>query len=115
MFCSIRCVDLTSQNGVLHDHLENFGNIQTARLQNTQSSEENSKDQDSVETSDDQLKEVIRYLRREKDIGDLQLEFTKQELTRVRQQYEFTNKTLEEVRNSLTEVCRFLVYSCFIL
>lgn len=47
---------------------------------------------------------MIRYLRREKDIVDLQLEFSKQEATRLRQQLEFATRNLEESRQALVEV-----------
>lgn len=98
----------------MHDHLQNFGS-QAARLeQNPPSADEEAATGDKV-GSDDQLREVIRYLRREKDIGDLQLEFNKQELARLRQQLEFATRTLEEARSALTEVCfprvSFIIYS----
>lgn len=54
--------------------------------------------------STEQLREVIRYLRREKEIVDLQLEFSKQEAARLRQQLEFANRNLEETRQALSEV-----------
>ncbi|GAA5982753.1 hypothetical protein JCM11641_007777 [Rhodosporidiobolus odoratus] len=57
----------------------------------------------SHNSSVEQLREVIRYLRREKDIIDLQLDFSKQEATRLRQQLEFTSRGLEEARQSLQE------------
>lgn len=102
-----RCIDLVAQNAVLHDHLESVGN--QAKLQGRKSEGQEAEESNSLEADDDQLKEVIRYLRREKDISDLQLEFSKQELARVRQQHEYTSKTLEEVRKSLTEVSFILV------
>ena len=56
--------------------------------------------------STEQLREVILYLRREKEIVDLQLEFSKQEAARLRQQLEFANRNLEETRQALSEVRR---------
>jgi len=58
----------------------------------------------SHNASVEQLREVIRYLRREKDIIDLQLEFSKQEATRLKQQLDFTSRSLEEARQALQEV-----------
>lgn len=105
-----RCDDLNAQNGVLHEHLETFGS-QAAKIQSrTEMTDEPmgltaaENDSASASSSSEQLREVIRYLRREKDIIDLQLEFSKQEATRLRQQLEFATRNLEESRQSLVEV-----------
>lgn len=103
-FAHSRCDNLTTQNAVLHDHLQNFGS-QAARLEQTPSSADEGVATGDKVDSEDQLREVIRYLRREKDIGDLQLEFNKQELVRLRQQLDFATRSLEEARTALTEVC----------
>ncbi|KAI5479511.1 nucleoprotein TPR [Pseudohyphozyma bogoriensis] len=111
-----RTDDLNSQNAILHSQLETFGS-QAAFLQSRLSNatvggegEGAAATADSVDaitsslnSTVDQLREVIRYLRREKEIVDLQLEFSKQEAARLRQQLEFTSKSLEESRTALTE------------
>jgi hypothetical protein len=109
-----RCDDLTNQNALLHEHLETF-NSQAAHLQARQATSNgggvSTEDPDSIDaitaghnSSVDQLRQVIRYLRGEKDIVDFQLELSKQEATRLRTQLEFTTRNLEETRQSLTEV-----------
>lgn len=93
---------------MLHAHLETFG---AQAAQRPAPIDENGQpiivDEGVVtdsSNSSEQLREVIRYLRREKDIIDLQLEFSKQEATRLRQQLEFATRNLEESRQALVEV-----------
>lgn len=110
-----RSEELKEHNNTLAQHLEN-ATAQAAQLQlrhaaTGEGEGESSADAETVEaiaasrsSSDEQLREVIRYLRREKDIIDLQLEFSKQEASRLRQQLDFTSRSLEEARQSLQEV-----------
>lgn len=109
-----RCDDLNGQNAVLHEHLETFG-TQATQLQTLRTApapaDGSAPDTIAEEavvanatSSTEQLREVIRYLRREKDIVDLQLEFSKQEATRLRQQLAFAARNLEESRQALVEV-----------
>lgn len=104
------CEDLTGQNAVLHEHLESFS-TRAAKIQAQQAPDAdgdlageaasaNAEHDDSVE----QLRQVIKYLRGEKDIVDFQLELAKQETARLRTQLEFTTRNLEEARQALTEV-----------
>ncbi|PWN53009.1 hypothetical protein IE53DRAFT_226421 [Violaceomyces palustris] len=51
----------------------------------------------------EELHTVIKYLRREKEIVDLQMELNKQETARLKQSLEHVNKTLEETRTQLGE------------
>ncbi|SPO39742.1 uncharacterized protein PSFLO_05223 [Pseudozyma flocculosa] len=51
----------------------------------------------------DELHEVIKYLRREKEIVDLQMELNKQETARLKQSLDHANKTLDETRSQLAE------------
>ena len=111
-----RCDDLAQQNAVLHEHLETFNThaakLQAAKAAGGEDVVGHGEGPDaasaealaaSVDASGDQLREVIRYLRREKDIVDLQLEFAKQESTRLRQQLEFTTRGLDEARAQLAQ------------
>lgn len=110
-----RSEELKEQNSTLAQHLET-ASAQAIQLQARSSSaqgaaEGDGADAESVEavaashsSSVEQLREVIRYLRREKDIIDLQLDFSKQETTRLRQQLDFTSRSLEEARQTLQEV-----------
>ncbi|BGP11538.1 Protein mlp1 [Rhodotorula toruloides] len=109
-----RSEELKEQNSTLAQHLET-ASAQAIQLQARSSSaqgaaEGDGADAESVEavaashsSSVEQLREVIRYLRREKDIIDLQLDFSKQETTRLRQQLDFTSRSLEEARQTLQE------------
>ncbi|KAJ9477644.1 Protein MLP1 [Pseudozyma hubeiensis] len=49
----------------------------------------------------DELHEVVKFLRREKEIVDLQMEINKQETSRLKQTLEHVNKTLAETRSEL--------------
>lgn len=116
-FCS--CDELKEQNATLAAHLE-AASASATQLQARHTAvsdgaaaagEGTGADADTIEAitashnaSVEQLREVIRYLRREKDIIDLQLEFSKQEATRLKQQLDFTSRSLEEARQALQEV-----------
>ncbi|KIS71166.1 uncharacterized protein UMAG_01075 [Mycosarcoma maydis] len=49
----------------------------------------------------EELHEVVKFLRREKEIVDLQMEINKQETSRLKQTLEHVNKTLAETRSEL--------------
>ncbi|BGP27784.1 nucleoprotein TPR [Rhodotorula toruloides] len=110
-----RSNELKEQNSTLAQHLETASaqavqlQARSAATQDGAVAEEGAA-AESVEaitishsSSVEQLREVIRYLRREKDIIDLQLDFSKQEATRLRQQLDFTSRSLEEARQTLQE------------
>jgi nucleoprotein TPR len=59
-----------------------------------------------------ELRSVVAYLRKEKEIVDLQLELSKQEATRLKSQIEHLSQTLEETRATLSEACLFSYYLC---
>jgi nucleoprotein TPR len=48
---------------------------------------------------------VVAYLRKEKDIVDLQLELSKQENVRLKVQIEHLAQNLQEIRVTLAQVC----------
>jgi nucleoprotein TPR len=116
--------ELRQQNSTLAQHLET-ASAQATQLQSRHaaitdgtSAEGASADADTIEaitashnSSVEQLREVIRYLRREKDIIDLQFDFSKQEAARLKQQLEFTSRNLEEARQTVQEVRRFFLPS----
>lgn len=113
-----RCDELKEQNSTLAQHLET-ASAQAAKLQARHAAPTDAAgegiDAEAAEaiaasqsSSVEQLQEVTKYLRREKDIIDLQLEFSKQEAARLRQQLDFTSRSLEEARQTLQDVrhCR---------
>ncbi|KAI0338862.1 hypothetical protein BDW22DRAFT_1362157 [Trametopsis cervina] len=101
-----RCRDLVSQNSILHQHLESVSS-QAARIRSaaepsssTQGEAENIEDAD---TKLSELRSVVGYLRKEKDIVDLQLELSKQENARFKAQIEHLTHSLDEARKTLSE------------
>ncbi|THH00176.1 hypothetical protein EW026_g2304 [Hermanssonia centrifuga] len=102
-----RCKDLSAQNNLLHQHLESVSS-QAARIRQAADSSATpaAGDVDSTEDVDTKLSElrsVVTYLRKEKEIVDLQLELSKQENARLRTQMEHLNQSLEEARKTLSE------------
>lgn len=103
---------------MLHEHLETFS-TRAAQIQARQTTSadgaETGTDADAAasitaahDSSVEQLRQVIHYLRSEKDIVDFQLELSKQEATRLKTQLEFTSRNLDEARQALTEVGHFI-------
>ena len=94
------------QNSILHQHLESVSN-QAARIRQAAETSSTSPEADGAEDSDTKLSElrsVVAYLRKEKDIVDLQLQLSKQENTRYKTQIEHLTHSLEETRKTLSEV-----------
>jgi len=102
-----RCQDLSSQNTILHQHLESVSS-QANRIKVAAQSSSTVPEDDSAGDADAKLSElrsVVAYLRKEKEIVDLQLELSKQETTRLKTQIEHLSQTLEDTRTTLSEVC----------
>ena len=100
------CKDLAAQNSLLHQHLESVSS-QAARIREAADSsatpladDEGSDDND---TKMSELRGVLSYLRKEKEIVDLQLELSKQENARLRTHVDHLDKALEETRKTLSE------------
>lgn len=103
-----RCKDLASQNTLLYQHLESVSS-QAARIRQVADSNAESTDGDvdvggDVDTKLSDLRSVAAYLRKEKEIVDLQLELSKQENIRLKNQLDHLNQNLQEVRKTLSEV-----------
>lgn len=67
-----------------------------------------------------ELRSVIAYLRKEKEIVDLQLELAKQESARQKSQIDHLTQALEQTRTALSNVrvgdfCRFLLSLILVL
>ncbi|KDQ62646.1 hypothetical protein JAAARDRAFT_54566 [Jaapia argillacea MUCL 33604] len=103
---SSRCKDLATQNGILHQHLESVSS-QAARIRQAADSTTSAvTSDDSVQDADAKLSElrsVVAYLRKEKEIVDLQLELSKQENIRLKTQIDHLSQALEESRTSLSQ------------
>lgn len=89
-----RLTDLRRQNELLHDQFETF----SAQMSHAgRELNETVADQD-VEG----IQEVVKYLRREKEIIEVSFEVIQQENKRMKQQLSHTVKSLDEVQASLT-------------
>ncbi|KAG8214434.1 hypothetical protein J3R82DRAFT_9457 [Butyriboletus roseoflavus] len=102
-----RCKDLAAQNTLLYQHLDSVSS-QAARIRQVADSSAESTDGDvdvggDGDTKLSDLRSVAAYLRKEKEIVDLQLELSKQENIRLKTQLDHLNQSLQEVRKTLSE------------
>ena len=95
--------NLKIQNYRLHQQLEHLS-LQISNLQKRSSTGENSiPDDNSLAPGVENLQEVIKYLRREKEIVDVQLELSIQEARRLKQQLDYTQSQLDDTRLKLNQ------------
>ncbi|KIV97897.1 hypothetical protein PV10_01597 [Exophiala mesophila] len=97
--------EVAQQNNLLHSQLESVTQqITTLQRDRAALAEgENTANAPQVSAELDKLQEVITYLRREKDIVDVQYQLSTQEAKRLRQQLDFTQSQLDETRLKLDE------------
>ena len=91
--------NLKTQNDFLHRQLEAFN----ARKEKSISTSDEEPSQAFAAPGLDNLQEVIKYLRREKEIVDVQLELSSQEAKRLKQQLDYTQSQLDETRLRLNQ------------
>jgi predicted RNase H-like nuclease (RuvC/YqgF family) len=105
------CQDLSSQNTTLHQHLESVSTQATRIRQAADASvAQPAEGEETAEDADSRLSElrsVVSYLRKEKGIVDLQLEMSKQENERLKAHIERLTQTLQETRDTLSNVRSF--------
>lgn len=96
--------EVNHQNSVLHSQLENI-TAQIASLQRDRAGVHEGDEQEGDQTAPDLegLQEVIKYLRREKEIVEVQYHLSTQEAKRLRQQFEYTQAQLDETRLKLEQ------------
>ncbi|KAF9255642.1 hypothetical protein L218DRAFT_1081738 [Marasmius fiardii PR-910] len=97
--------EITEQNQILHQHLESVSS-QAARIRQAANAEIAADGENQGADPDAKLSElrlVIGYLRKQKEIVDLQLELSKQENTRLKAQVDHLTQALNEVRQTLSE------------
>ncbi|KAI9858209.1 MAG: hypothetical protein M1813_007858 [Trichoglossum hirsutum] len=101
--------DLISQNKLLHQQLEAFGS-QVAALQQSRATHVDMEGEETPsgtpsgkDNSVDDFREIIRYLRREKEIVDVQYELSIQESKRLKKQLDHTQSQLDEARLKLEQ------------
>lgn len=92
-----RCEDLEKQNRLLHDQIENLSKKMVASVQegalNVSISEEGK--------SHEQVMEILRFVRREKEIAETRFEVSQVECLRYRQRLEYMEKEMNELQDSL--------------
>jgi len=94
--------NLTVQNHRLHQQLETV-TAQISSLNKRTSSDGEAANENSPTSGLENLQEVIKYLRREKEIVDVQLELSAQEGKRLKQQLDYTQSQLDDTRLRLNQ------------
>ena len=93
---------LTTQNNHLHHQIETYSAQIISMKKRLSSSDEGPSEE--IPASDlGNLQEVIKYLRREKEIVDVQLELSAQEGKRLRQQLDYAQSQLDDTRLRLSQ------------
>ncbi|XP_040190312.1 nucleoprotein TPR isoform X2 [Rana temporaria] len=92
-----RCEDLEKQNRLLHDQIEALSRKMMASVQegalNVSLSEEGK--------SEEQVMEILRFVRREKEIAEARFDVAQVESLRYRQRLEHMEKEMNELQDSL--------------
>ncbi|EEP80551.1 conserved hypothetical protein [Uncinocarpus reesii 1704] len=100
---SRRREEVLNQNAILHGQLENItkqiSNLQRDRAGITEGTETEPASGSDLES----LQEVIKFLRREKEIVDVQYHLATQESKRLRQRLDYTQTQLEDTRLKLEQ------------
>lgn len=95
---------LIAQNSILHDQLEAVTS-QAARIRELNSSSEAAGGEFvGTDAQADELRTLIGYLRKDKDILEMQLDLQKQENSRMKTEFERITATLDDTRVRLAEV-----------
>lgn len=95
--------NLHTQNNRLHQQLETLGGQISTLQKRASPSEVEFPNEESSRSDFDNLQEVIKYLRREKEIVDVQLELSTQEAKRLKQQLDYTQLQLDDTRLKLNQ------------
>ncbi|OZJ04807.1 hypothetical protein BZG36_02350 [Bifiguratus adelaidae] len=98
------CSELRSQNDLLLSHVEAFKESVTSRFSQGENEEANENSpRQGPERVVDELREVIRWIRREKDALGLQNDVLSEENRRLKQQVDILNSSLEQTKSQLRE------------
>lgn len=95
--------EVNAQNKLLHQQLENVSGQISALQQKRAQQLDDADTPMSPTSSQNNLQEVIRYLRREKEIVDVQYELSLQEAKRRKQQLDYAQSQLDETRLKLDQ------------
>ncbi|KAJ8277980.1 hypothetical protein GJAV_G00082380 [Gymnothorax javanicus] len=97
-----RAEDLQQQNSLLHEQIESMSNKMASSVQ--QAARESPLNISLTEEgkSQEQILEILRFVRREKEIAESRFEVAQVESLRHRQRVEHLERELKELRDSLT-------------
>jgi nucleoprotein TPR len=95
--------EVLHQNSLLHSQLENITKQISALQRDRANMAEIEEETEGTSSSLESLQEVIKFLRREKEIVDVQYHLSSQENKRLRQQLDYTQSQLDEARLKLEQ------------
>lgn len=95
--------EVLNQNSLLHGQLEGITNQISSLQRDRANIAENDEDSSASSSSLEGLQEVIKFLRREKEIVDVQYHLSTQESKRLRQQLDYTQSQLDETQLKLEQ------------
>ncbi|XP_051869005.1 translocated promoter region b, nuclear basket protein isoform X4 [Pristis pectinata] len=97
---TVRCEDLQKQNKLLLEQVESLSNRMVTTVQETTQSSFNTSFNEEGK-SQEQLLEILRFVRREREIAETRFEVAQVEALRYRQRVENLERELKEVQDSL--------------
>ncbi|OJD23064.1 hypothetical protein ACJ73_05583 [Blastomyces percursus] len=100
---SRRREEVVNQNTLLHQQLENITRQISTLQRDKESMPEDVDESGSSASGLEGLQEVIKFLRREKEIVDVQYHLSTQEAKRLRQQLDYTQSQLDDTRLKLEQ------------
>ncbi|KAK7825218.1 hypothetical protein U0070_009707 [Myodes glareolus] len=95
-----RCEDLEKQNRLLHDQIEKLSNKVVASMKEVVQAPLNISLGEEGK-SQEQILEILRFIRREKEIAETKFEVAQVESLRYRQRVELLERELQELQDSL--------------
>uniref|UniRef100_A0A8C0G418 Nucleoprotein TPR n=1 Tax=Chelonoidis abingdonii TaxID=106734 RepID=A0A8C0G418_CHEAB len=95
-----RCEDLEKQNRLLHEQLENLSNKMVTSVKESMPSALNVSLNEEGK-SQEQILEILRFIRREKEIAETRFEVAQVESLRYRQRVDHLERELQELHDSL--------------
>uniref|UniRef100_A0A8B9HVZ0 Nucleoprotein TPR n=1 Tax=Astyanax mexicanus TaxID=7994 RepID=A0A8B9HVZ0_ASTMX len=96
-----RCVDLQKQNELLHEQIQSMSSKMATQLQQAASESSLNISLTEEDKSQEQLLEILRFVRREKEIAESRFEVAQGETLRHKLRVEHLERELKEVQQSL--------------
>ncbi|KAM9619593.1 nucleoprotein TPR isoform 1-T1 [Morphnus guianensis] len=95
-----RCEDLEKQNRLLHEQLESLSDKMVTSMKEAMPTAVNVSLNEEGK-SQEQILEILRFIRREKEIAETRFEVAQVESLRYRQRVEYLERELQELQDSL--------------